>query len=364
MGRNSNRPWRAGKPTGSQDWQLWRGSWGSPSQRPQQDAGKARFPRYDAAVPANAASGNVAPAQPAAAKGPLQTFQTALNVARKAEQKVIKIQAAQDTLKQQWVTFEKNLQKTFLEEKARHVNDLARLASDLGDAMGCQEQARAALVQLVATGQTPGMQEEAAMDQTWAQLTATWEQEAQAGMSGVLQRAMQAAPAMITATTVGATPSPRAMEDPYAALGGATESPSNLAHVMQRHAMPSEVSPAARPPGLHPGQRDNSRPRVPTADAPPRSSIKDATKQAPAPDATGIPLAAKLDAARAAEMQRLRSAAEPFGGRRLQMQHEGPPMSGTSGALGSQDRAAGIVDDDPDGEEDGFDVPHVFGLDA
>ncbi|CAE7324796.1 rps25, partial [Symbiodinium sp. CCMP2456] len=292
-------------------------------------------------------------------QGPMNGLQQLLNVARRAEQRVVKLMQQRDKAKAQWDAWDQEMKQAFLREKRKFAQNSERLERDIAEALNQQEQARL----MVFGPGLPAAQEmfpTADEDRSWEIAREAWEKEAANDMDGVLERAVaQARAAGLTPfTPMRARPvqpmTPNsAMPARSAVAGGALTSSGvedpYLATVTENGPAPSWTPPAtgpasmsARPPGLdtgsrqspkHPGQRDFGLPRQMTAEAPPREDIKSATMLPPAKATRNISLEEKLEARRAAELQSM--ALRPFGVGGLINMAAGP-------------KPTGLVDDDSD----------------
>ncbi|CAE7947912.1 unnamed protein product, partial [Symbiodinium sp. KB8] len=225
--------------------------------------------------------------------------QSALNEARKAENKVKKLKAALKTCTEKWHIYEQRLKTAFQKQRAQYHKDFARLEQEVQEAETLQHQARVVLCQ-VATGlgsEGTELTEEppASALPSADQVFGDWEREDDHGDDGILRRALAISmrtPARTVRaqprTPAGGRPAPRPMEveptnpmstDPYT---GAT--PMTVPRGMDdAPSMDVAKTTAAPSPGQvpkHPGQRPLESARVPTAVAPPRPGIKDATKDA------------------------------------------------------------------------------------
>ena len=137
-----------------------------------------------------------------------------------------------------------------------------------------------------------------------------------------------------------------AVSDPYLATGRVPDvTPTSVAQ-----GGPTDF---AEPPGLspqapkHPGQRDKEVLRVPTSEAPPRESIKEATKTKVSTPRQHVTLESKLQARRQKEMEKTQ-ALRPFGVGNVPAtsRTSPPPMQPGLAHLAT----ATLEDDDPDND--------------
>ncbi|CAE7949191.1 unnamed protein product [Symbiodinium sp. KB8] len=288
-------------------WHYWAGAFSPPWRRestnqPQpRKHGQAAFPSYSGInLPA-------APSQPRVRQeeeGGLNSVQSALNAARKAESRVAKLHAAHETANLQWTEYEKQAKASFQKERKRYLQDLEKIERDALEAEEAQAAARLRVREVVlgerraiAAARTGPASEEQV-----SAIFEEWASEEGQDMDGVLQRALHSA-------VSSAAP----LRSPLRATTAAPRSPARRSSVSATpgSAVPAQVDPytvplgaaasthgptpgggavgVGEPPGLspgpmtrHPGQRDASVPRVPTSEAPPRPAIKEDTKHKPA----------------------------------------------------------------------------------
>ncbi|CAE6961552.1 unnamed protein product [Symbiodinium sp. CCMP2592] len=326
---------------------LWRGAYSSPSGRNPKawkdysgwEGTTPTFPAFDAGGYSNA------PPPPAAEPkeyGPgeyLNVFQQALNHARRAEQKVARMEGARKKMEQQWAQYEKSALEAFAREKLRYKQKMQKLASDLREAEAAQDQACQGLreVHLVDARQArPVVMETELVDAETADLFAR-AGDVQSDWQGILARALRSSQPACTPTRPPTTAprSPRtepqssaprtagmdahqgveafARHDPYHLQAAPSPPMVNTASAGQ----PPGLSPQIpKPPGHHPGQRVMEEPRVPTSTAPPRMGIKEATMAPKPPEAQHSQLSERLQEKRqraAAEQNPVGRAMHPFG---------------------------------------------------
>ena len=104
----------------------------------------------------------------------IKEIQRAVNAARKAEQKVAKLQADLHKGQAQWRSYEQALKKAYAAERIKYQNDQTKLRQDLAEAMAAQAATRGAL-RSAAVGQlrdpeTPTALPDAEMDDAWMAL--------------------------------------------------------------------------------------------------------------------------------------------------------------------------------------------------
>ena len=354
-------------------WQLWRGAKPSPrSEAPWKPSREPAFPSYDR-EPAKGLGKDARLAeslQIAGVGGFGSALQTALNAARKAEQKVLKLHQAKAAADDQWNNFCKKLKDGYIKEKNRYQNCLERVQQDLQEAEKAMAAARAGVTRAAheATSQSEGPTVPVlnAEEEYTEQMFASWDAETAPDWGGVFNRAMEAAPAAITPqrsmSAMPRTPTATvelsaqqaqayyamlaqsgcALRDPYMAASPMAVPPEQVrpsGETPERkefsHGIPSSTGTARFGYSPHTCQRDPSRPRVPTAEEAPRPNIKDASKHAATDLPAGSGLADKLAAKRC-----VAKATMPFRGHG--QIHEEPPGNGT--------RSIRIVNDD-EGDE-------------
>ena len=307
-------------------WQLWSGAY-SPPWHKQQQQDRQAFPTYSGVVADKDVN---KPALTGTSRGQgdgylTQDLQSAVNLTRKAENRVHKLHTAYTTAQEQWVLFEQKSKANFLKEKKRFLADLTRIEKEAWEAEEHQAQCRLAVRNLVLGVGMPSVKvmpiDKA--EETVETLFASWVSEDDD--AGIMQRALGSAPStsaitpprsslrvpMTPAAPAGQLSGAQVTSDPYLAAG----KPPNVTPTSVAQGGPSDL---VEPPGFspqapkHPGQRDKDAPRVPTGDAPPRENIKDATKVRATTPRQHVTLEAKLQARRQQEMERTQ-ALRPFG---------------------------------------------------
>ena len=303
-GRAQSKPWEASQSSAS--WHIWPGAW-SPQQREraapwQKNAGKPSdpFAGYASVDPEQEVTVIEEPSSNGGRLVP--TVQHALNDTRKAETKVKKLRAAAKACAAKWKIYEAKLKAAYQHERNLFLKDHARLEREVVEAEAEQAKIRETLCQVAAQMMHgTSMPEEQMEEQPPADSVFNgWleEDEQDQAADAVLRRAMAGAmPAMTPTRPVRMPPrTPHrgssdgldlaSQEEGYGAVAvdgymAASETPPGLGA-----GGPGAVFAGASPnPGSshgtrHPGQRDLEMMRVPTAKAPPRQSIKDATKDA------------------------------------------------------------------------------------
>ncbi|CAE7662574.1 hypothetical protein AK812_SmicGene4613 [Symbiodinium microadriaticum] len=315
-------------------WQLWRGSWASPKQGDSwRQPATGHFPTYDSVPTKGKGKTKLEEALHAAGighfGGPLQT---ALNGARKAEQRVMKLHQARTAAEEQWQAYCQKMKDGYLKEKHRFQQNNERIGKELIEAEAVMSAARAGVTQAAheaaaCTGPAPAGQE-ATQDDSVEQMFSAWDAEAAPDWDGVLHRAMdattsvtpqrptqrvprtpqqgqalmtaeqraQAAHAYMTMLAGAAA----AVRDPYLQASPVITAPEASGnptggYVGEGHAPTGPAGPkSGNTP--HTGQRDMGKPRAPTSVEAPRANIKDASKaHAPAEASANPGLAEKLE---------------------------------------------------------------------
>ena len=289
MGRGGRpKPWRADNERG---YELWRGTWSpslrDPSQRPWRRQGgetaeqPLQFPSYTAMQPQSAdrqvptaMTGGTAP------EGRAQGVQALLNPARKAEQRLHRLQSARTRTAAQFEAFLAGMKKSFIKELTKFQNDTTRIDQAINDATQEQERAFATIRQAILGGVTAGVnpaQPAPAAESVWEQMTATWEQEDGDFLQEVLRgptAPRQAAPprqltpeAQQLLAHFGATHAPMAVSGPSGPVAGShpqTHPPVTVAPPMSnelqeilRHfgaaAMAQQMTGPSQSVSAHPG---------------------------------------------------------------------------------------------------------------
>ncbi|CAE7846567.1 HERC1, partial [Symbiodinium sp. KB8] len=338
MGGKRDQQWRGRD--GGDGGQYSSQSWQSASQAPWRPRvpAKPQIPSYNSVVvPTQKAPRGEVLAATDGEPDELNHLQAAINAARKAEHRVLKIQKNQTMAQEQWEIFAQSLKEGWIRERKRFMKDAERLSSDLAMALDGQQRARMAVHAAYAGHPFRGVASEKVAQQEvedagWDSMVGDWEKEHQEGADAVLRRALESAHLPHTPTRqmlLPRTPVTRAgpdmhappdfggrgpsaaaeVEDPYT-FGGAHHG-EPLAETAANGEMPRTAAtpPVPKYSPSHPGQRDLGQPRVPTAMAPPRKDVKAATKQTPVMDTGSGSLASKLEAKRTGG-----SAMLPFGG--------------------------------------------------
>ena len=304
-------------------------------------------------------------------------LQSALNSARKAEQRVLKLHQSKVTAEEQWQNYCTKMKQSFVREKARFLRHVEKLQADLKDAENNMAAARAGVTQAHADGgrSSAANMEGVTIDPNTDNLFAAWDAEAAPDWDGVLNRAMSGAPPGLATPPRPAPAAPRtpgpgpmtapapteqqmaqiqafyammggphlAFQDPYMAMSPLPVAPTGPALAPADGGHAGNASPAAaasipthanlKAVSPHTGQRDLAKPRVPTSEEPPRFGIKDASKKQQV-ETMQSGLADKLEEKRAAAR-----ATMPFGGFAA-----GPETAEAMAALGR--RPINIVQDD------------------
>ncbi|CAE7882566.1 unnamed protein product, partial [Symbiodinium microadriaticum] len=123
--------------------------------------------------------------------GGLQTLQSVLTKARRAELRVKKLGQEREGLQRKWEKFNEELKATFVKEKNKFHREVERNEKEMEAALQGQEVARQTVVQ-VAIGQpvvTDSRKTDEAATANWEAMTQQWEREGD-DMDGVLQRAL------------------------------------------------------------------------------------------------------------------------------------------------------------------------------
>ncbi|CAE7786040.1 unnamed protein product [Symbiodinium microadriaticum] len=308
--------------------------------------------------------------------GGLQTLQSVLTKARRAELRVKKLGQEREGLQRKWEKFNEELKATFVKEKNKFHREVERNEKEMEAALQGQEVARQTVVQ-VAIGQpvvTDSRKTDEAATANWEAMTQQWEREGD-DMDGVLQRALGG-----TAHTPPQSrarhprsplldgPSPRGAEamnsrgavpmetenlatynqmspgfvrnDPYMTSPGASSVAGPLAAARATTTeFPFNHAP---PPGLLPQEGGEIGSTMPLG-TPPRvapASIATPPKTERPASAGAPPLAEMLSAKRVER----RSALEPFGGKQARDAGHARPPDPQAG-----ERTSGaFVDDDND----------------
>ena len=197
---NSMGKWGNAQGDKGKGWQYWPGSWSaSPGRQAPWKAPKpptaTAFAAYDAKkadVDKNQTAGSGPSGQDAEATL-VQELQKAVNSARRTENKVKKLLQDKAERQQQWQSWEQDLKKAYARERGRYQAALAKLDSEMVEALRAQDLARAA-VRRVACGSQ--IQDEHSNSMEWdsefEELVGAdpWEELTR---DAVLQRALSAA---------------------------------------------------------------------------------------------------------------------------------------------------------------------------
>ena len=142
----------------------------------------------------------------------VKDLQRTLNLARKAETKVMKIQGDLQERKRMWAEWERQLKQCYTSEKRRHAASLESLGKDLLEAMQQQDVAREEVRRVASGHQTQPMELDGCAEDT--QFAALMEDDAELEAEedideDVLQRALQAANVAAPATPKSVQAQPR-----------------------------------------------------------------------------------------------------------------------------------------------------------
>ncbi|CAE7700413.1 unnamed protein product [Symbiodinium sp. CCMP2592] len=241
----------------------------------------------------------------------LSVFQAALNHARKAEQKVQRLEQARQRMTKQWKDYERSALEAFAREKQRFKQKMNKLTKDQQDAEHQQELARHGLRALHLEenaapegGDAPVAMQTEGVDAETARLFAECGEQAAPDWDGVLARAFQP--------------------------------PESGTHAEPgKHSSNGDYADQNRQVPKHPGQRIMEELRVPTSAAPPRQGIKEATMAAKTPTAPRTSIKERLQDKRQqalAEAAGSGRALTPFGLSHL-APPGGPPIAANSNFL-------------------------------
>ena len=351
--------WQDGWASAQPSWQLWRGArspqqrpWRSTQGRVDQSG---YFPAFDSLQVTNAEDRvdgrpGKESVQPTARHQMLRDLQSMVNGARKAETRLARAVAAREKTQAQWQKFLSDMKASYLREHKRYENAMNRHDKEVADANEGQEQVYGIIrqtafgraeEQAIADMEVEGFAEN---EQIWDSMRQAWDVEAGDSAEDVLRRALGSAmgaattsarsgglpvppvppegtnketafaqPLLTPRRSTGApprtpkpTPRPATIQEEHAQVDDPYPAPSpsptemltpTLQAAMSQMTVqpPQSAAPPSKSPAAHPGQRDLSRLRVPTAVDPPRKDIKSATMQVPkAAPAAG--LGQKLDA--------------------------------------------------------------------
>ena len=199
MGRGGRKPsWQPWKEEGN-EYKLWRGSWSpslraDPAQRPwhkQAADSSYQFPAYTAMQPPSQdRTSQLTIGDGGAAVGRAHGVQALLNPARRAEQKLQRLQTARAKIEAQFGLFLKGLKKSFQKELSRFQSDTERIDQAIQEAR--QEQERSfTVVRNAICGTATAMsvdQQETIANGLWEQMRSTWEQEDGSFLQEILAR--------------------------------------------------------------------------------------------------------------------------------------------------------------------------------
>ena len=200
-GKQAQQTWGEERP-----YRIWHGAYSPSAQRPRapwKTGQSAVFPAYNAIdltkdVPTGHSAGEADTAGAATASGLVPTLQAALNTARKAEQRVMKLKQARSTGATKWQQYEASLKAAFARERTRFTKDQERLAKEITEAEALQEAARESLRAAFTPGQDHVPEVEMADLPSVDQVFAGWAQEERTDYGAVLQRAMEIGPGLAT----------------------------------------------------------------------------------------------------------------------------------------------------------------------
>ena len=215
----AEQPWV----TDGANWRIWQGAYSPQAPRTarapwQRDAGRAQkqpdFPGYTTVsvrtdMPDSAraaADGTDLVGVDGAPRDQLvPTTQSALNFARKAETRVLKLHALKRERAEQWTLYEKKLKEAFQRERSRSAKDLEAIGREITEAERAQEEARAMLRTVVAESLGARASVDVPMEVSGVDAVfAEWAEEDHATLHGVLQRALT--PAFATPPRTSAVP--------------------------------------------------------------------------------------------------------------------------------------------------------------
>ena len=359
-GHNKDKSWRGdggynGPYTAGWRDKLWKGAFSSPrgqGQVPWKDQAwdkgpAASFPAFDAKLSVEAAKEEDGRGREPSGDGsiPTRTVQTALNAARRAEQRVDRLARDEQTTHSQWDAYVKAMKQGYVREKKRFQARLDKLKKEQLEAQEQLDIARVAFRSIVMDEEPSLPSAGKALEDTGSaadEVFAEWDASAAPDWSGVATRALEGGATVGTPvrarTTAPMTPAVRhaslgqtSMHPHQGASSLGTPSPVNavvdpymaMAMMQQGHApFPANLagaSPPLVPPGLPspgqvprpPGPRAHEVRRSPKGDSGVRQGIKESTKTKPAMDAGHTSFAEKLQTRR--EGLSLGKAATPFG---------------------------------------------------
>ncbi|CAE6942946.1 unnamed protein product [Symbiodinium sp. KB8] len=255
------------------------------------------------------------------ASGFVHDLQELLNIARKAEQKTLRLQKFKAKASEQWQMYQQSLKDAWLKEHARFLRDAERRDRELQEAAHDQQRAFQAVRQAwMQSGGAANTAMESSLDDQWEKMKQGWEREDGVQLQSILQRAVapplpaeapnpmkQLRPEFVQCLSSFGAGSP--WEVPAATttmnaapgLSGQT-GPGQFGHPACFGVPP----PGAAAEGADPTHTAHAGTR--TGEAPPRLDIKKATKVTVATDPLlGPGLADKLDQKREQALGWLRS---------------------------------------------------------
>ena len=222
-------------------WRLWGGA-KSPSQRPwrsDQAYQDTRFPAFDAEYVDLQENGRAIAKRELEAdgledstSGMLQSLQTVLNAARKAEGRVARACKAREQTKAQWLQFDEKLKAAYQKERKRFELAMHRHEKEVAEARDAQaaarEMIRAAHPMTAANEPAPMLED----DMEWEKMKAKWDAEQGKELGDVYRRAMAAtfevAPATPMRPGVPAMRTQGHGHGPAAGAGNTAASPSAI----------------------------------------------------------------------------------------------------------------------------------------
>ncbi|OLP86955.1 hypothetical protein AK812_SmicGene31882 [Symbiodinium microadriaticum] len=311
-----NQAWRDNR--GDYDPRYWRGAW-SPSLRgaapwreEENDAGRTlAFPTFTSvALPKARARTTVLVEDDDTDGTMVPSVQNAVNQARRAEMKVMKLRKGLQTVKDKWALFEEQSKENYKRERLKFAREQQRQEKELSEALEHQEEARAAIRQAIDREHFPPAAEDPSFPPV-EQIFDEWSKDDDSTFQQVLSRAFvgatrtprrgTGAPARTPIPRPKPVVTPTPMEEDDELF---TEvAPVDPYHEMTTPQAEQAAATGPPPPGLSPvgaGQH----PKPPSG---PRRGVKDMTKTAaPNEPLRGPGLQSKLE--------QKRSAMLPFGG--------------------------------------------------
>ncbi|OLQ05525.1 hypothetical protein AK812_SmicGene11286 [Symbiodinium microadriaticum] len=203
MGRGQkHQPWKS--EDGGAAWHLWSGARsptmrGGTAWRPWREEGtaganvKPLFPSYTSMVPVG--KENQDQAGPSSmtphASGFVHDLQELLNIARKAEQKTLRLQKFKAKASEQWQMYQQSLKDAWLKEHARFLRDAERRDRELQEAAHDQQRAFQAVRQAwMQSGGAANTDTGSSLDDQWEKMRQGWEREDGVQLQSILQRAV------------------------------------------------------------------------------------------------------------------------------------------------------------------------------